>query len=113
MMESGTHDYVAAQLAAERRDNIPTLAEVKAAMPMVTRPDGALAPAKLPEFGWAGDGDRDSAQAAQLAILVRGMDAMVDAWLSDPDQGIDEAEEICRTWRSIREITQSNQTAGE
>lgn len=111
MMESGTHDYVAAQLAAERRDNIPTLAEVKAAMPMVTRPDGALAPAKLPEFGWAGDGDRDSAQAAQLAILVRDMDDMARELIEGGAAYT--ARQFADQWQAIRKITQSNQTAGE
>ena len=88
-METGTHD--------PRND----------AAGWVTLDGGGIVPAKLnrPD-GWTFDEDRDSAMAAKLAALVAHMDAAVSAWLTDPDLGIDEAEDICRTWVSIRKITQ-------
>lgn len=116
MMESGTHDYVAAQIAAERRDSIPTLAEVKAITAMVKLPGGGIAPAKLPDFGWAADvdGDRDSTQAAELAELVRQMDIMCDHVMVVHLPGA--ALKLAAQWQAIRKITQSNQaprTEGE
>lgn len=105
-------EYDAAQ-AARMREAIPTLAEAMAADTWVTGADGSLMPKRLAdrgEQGWDGPSgaaaDRDSTQAARLAVLVKDMDAKVLAWLSDADQGIDEAEDICRTWQSIRKITQ-------
>lgn len=112
MMMSGVHDYDRAQRAAMRRESLPTLAEVMAASPMVTvdQPDGegGLAPARLPSFGWAADGDRDSAQAAQLAILVKSMDDMSDDLITG--RATYSAQQFADQWQSIRKITQSNQT---
>lgn len=107
-----TPDEVAAQMAAERRDAVPTLAEIKAAMPMVAveQPDGegGIAPAKLPDFGWAADGDRDSTQAAELAELVRQMDIMCEHVMTAHIPGA--ALKLAGQWQAIRKITQSNQT---
>lgn len=95
--------------AARMRDAIPTLAEVMAADTWVTRPDGAVVPQRLNrDSGWGDDADRDSDAATKLAGLVKDMDAKVSAWLSDADQGIDEAEDICRIWQAIRKITREN-----
>lgn len=112
MMMSGVHDYDRAQRAAMRRESVPTLAEVMAASPMVTvdQPDGegGLAPARLPSFGWAADGDRDSTQAAELAELVRKMDVMCEHVMTVHIPGA--ALKLAAQWQAIRKITQSNQT---
>lgn len=44
--------------------------------------------------------------ADRFDALVSEMDVKVIAWLSDVDQGADEAEDICRLWIEIRKITQ-------
>lgn len=95
--------------AAQARDAIPTLAEVMAADRWVTMPDGGIVPVRLARAdGWGQDEDRDSAMAQALSGLVRDMDVKVAAWLRDANQGIDEAEDICRIWQAIRKITRSN-----
>lgn len=76
---------------------------------MVTMSDGTILPRKLAqrgEAGWDGEEDRDSAQAAKLAELVRDMDGSVTAWLADSSASVEEAERIMGLWVDIRKITQ-------
>lgn len=104
MIQSGAHDPIL-DLIAQRRDAIPTLAEVKAAGPMVTVDGQGIAPAKLPGFGWQQE-DRDSADAARLAELVRGMDVMCEHVMTVHIPGA--ALKLAAQWQAIRKITQSN-----
>lgn len=98
-------------IGALRRDDIPTLSEVQAAMPMVAGEAGSLMPGKLAdrgERGWDGadGGNRDSGAAAELARLVKLMDDMC-AVVVKRKAGT-AATELARTWQAIRKITREN-----
>jgi hypothetical protein len=105
-METGIHDYDRAAIA---RDNIPTLAEVMAAKPMRVIDGGGLVPAGMPIVSGDPDGDRDSAQAAELARLVKDMDGLADEVIFNGLDGM--ALVLATQWQAIRKITQSNQPA--
>lgn len=109
MME-GSHPRLDVSLAAQRRDAVPTLPEVMAAMPMRTLPEGGLVPADMPLVSGDPDGDRDSVQAAELARLVRDMDVMCDAVIGAYSRGA--AVRLASQWQAIRRITQANQPTG-
>src|SRR5688572_17023800 len=104
MMETGSHDYLR---AATSRDNIPTLAEVMALKPMRVIDGGGLVPAGMPIVSGDPDGDRDSAQAAELARLVRDMDGFAEEVICNDLDGM--ARVLADQWQAIRRITQSNQ----
>lgn len=107
MMEMGSHDPIR-DVANIRRDNIPTLAEVKAAVPMVTTAEGTLVPTNFPDL--ADPDDRDSGQAAELAELVRQMDDLAREVVFNDLDGM--ARVLADQWQKIRKITQSNQPKG-
>ena len=107
-MSTGSHDPLK-DVVNMRRDNIPTLAEVKAAMPMATTPQGALVPGNFPAL--ADPDDRDSAEAAELARLVKDMDVMCDHVVTVHIPGA--ALKLAQQWQAIRKITQSNQPKAE
>lgn len=92
--------------ASVARDNIPTLAEVKAAVPMVGLSDGGLVPGGWPVLADP-DTDRDSGEAAELADLVRHMDVMCEHIVVVHIPGA--ALKLATQWQKIRKITQSNQ----
>lgn len=98
-------------IGALRRDDIPTLSEAQAAMPMVTSPDGAVMPARLAdrgERGWDGPdgGNRDSGAATELARLVKLMDQMTDDVIHQRQAY--SAIRLANTWAAIRKITREN-----
>lgn len=72
-------------------------------------------PAKLAdrgEAGWDRDSDRDSRQAAKLAVLVAKLDSMARVWLAgsaDQSVSLALADDMANTWQAIRKITQGNQ----
>lgn len=105
-------DPTAASLAAQRREAIPTLAEVMAAMPQATQADGGLMPAKLAARGDRGfggaDENRDSADAERLTALVRDMDRLISRYNSGQDSEAFVAAQAARFWTAIRDITQAN-----
>jgi hypothetical protein len=106
-------DPVSASRAAMRREAIPTLAEVMAAMPQVAQESGAVMPGKLAARGDRGfggaDANRDSADAERLTALVRQMDRITQRYrrgeLSDPYLA---AAQMANMWTDIRDITQAN-----
>ena len=129
-MEIGSHDYrdslpvegikeLTGFVAAIARDNVPTLAEVMAAKPLILTGQGALIPEVFPAVSGEPGEDRDSAQAAELARLVKHMDDAVKAWdessLTYPDQDdlLSVIIDLTETWQAIRKITQSNQPGAQ
>lgn len=96
-------------IAAMARENVPTLGEVKAAMPMVTNASGGLVPERLADRddqGWGDDANRDSGAAAELATLVRQMDQMTDDVLHQRQAY--SAVRLANQWAAIRKITREN-----
>lgn len=98
-------------IGALRRDDIPTLGEVKAAMPMVTRADGGLVPERLNrDGGWGDDADRDSQAAQELARLVKKLDDLVHEWRNGSGSIFlsEFIDDLTETWAAIRKITREN-----